>query len=93
LLFEFTVTNISAIIIEIIVYTRICAYPKGANMAVKLGQMDSKDLFTIPNIITYFRIICVPVFVALMAIGGMRADFTLFYAAFGVFVFAAARAA
>lgn len=59
-------------------------------MSVKLGQMDSKDLFTVPNIITYFRIICVPVFVALMAIGGMRADFTLFYAAFGVFVFAAA---
>jgi len=59
-------------------------------MAVKFGQINSKDLFTIPNIITYFRILCVPAFVALMAVGGMRADFTLFYIAFGVFVVAAA---
>lgn len=58
-------------------------------MAVKFGQIDSKDLWTIPNIITYFRILCVPAFVALMAIGGMRADFTLFYIALGVFFVAA----
>lgn len=54
-------------------------------MSVKFGQIDSKELFTIPNIITYFRILCVPAFVALMAIGGLRACFTLFYIALGVF--------
>ena len=58
-------------------------------MSVKFGQIDSKELFTIPNIITYFRILCVPAFVALMAIGGMRASFTLFYIALGVFFVAA----
>ena len=65
------------------------AIEKGAFMAVKFGQIDSKDLWTIPNIITYFRILCVPAFVALMAVGGVRADFTLFYIAFGVFILAA----
>lgn len=59
-------------------------------MAIKFGQIDSKELFTIPNLITYFRILCVPAFVALMAVGGMRADFTLFYVALGVFFVAAA---
>ena len=58
-------------------------------MSVKFGQIDSKELFTIPNIITYFRILCVPAFVALMAVGGMHADFTLFYIALGVFFLAA----
>lgn len=62
---------------------------EGANMAIKFGQIDSKELFTIPNIITYFRILCVPAFVALMAVGGMRADFVLFYVALGVFLIAA----
>ena len=50
-------------------------------MSVKFGQIDSKELFTIPNLITYFRILCVPAFVALMAIGGMKDSFTLFYIA------------
>ena len=58
-------------------------------MSIKFGQVDSKELFTIPNIITYFRIICVPAFVALMAIGGLRDSFTLFYVAMGVFLLAA----
>ncbi|MDE6302070.1 MAG: CDP-alcohol phosphatidyltransferase family protein [Clostridia bacterium] len=58
-------------------------------MAIKFGQIDSKELFTIPNIITYFRIICVPAFVALMAIGGIKASFMLFYIALGVFLVAA----
>lgn len=53
------------------------------------GQFDKKELWTIPNIITYFRFLCVPVFVVLMALAGVRADMTLFYAAFGVFVVAA----
>ncbi len=58
-------------------------------MSVKFGQIDSKELFTIPNLITYFRILCVPAFVALMAIGGMKDSFTLFYIALGVFLLAA----
>lgn len=59
-------------------------------MAIKIGQIDSKELFTIPNIITYFRILMVPVFCVLMGIGGVRADITYFYIAFGVFLFASA---
>lgn len=59
-------------------------------MAKKIGQVDFKEVWTIPNIITYFRIICVPVFVTLMALGGIRDDFKLFYAALGVFFFASA---
>lgn len=58
-------------------------------MSKKVGQIDFKDVWTIPNIITYFRILCVPVYITLMAIGGLRADLTLFYSAFGVFIFAA----
>lgn len=57
-------------------------------MSVKFGQIDSKDLFTIPNIITYFRILCVPVFAALMAVGGIKDSFLLFYIALGVFFLA-----
>lgn len=80
--------NIFAIIIGIIMRTHTHVF-KGVIMAVKFGQVDSKDLWTIPNIITYFRILCVPVFAALMAIGGVKADYTFFYIAFGVFVLAA----
>lgn len=59
-------------------------------MAKKLGQVDFKEVWTIPNLITYFRILCVPVFVVLMALGGVRDSFTLFYVALGVFFFASA---
>ena len=62
---------------------------KGAFMSIKFGQIDSKELFTIPNLITYFRIICVPAFVALMAVGGVKSSFLLFYIALGVFFVAA----
>ncbi|MCM1306705.1 MAG: CDP-alcohol phosphatidyltransferase family protein [Bacteroides sp.] len=58
-------------------------------MSIKFGQIDSKELFTIPNLITYFRVLCVPAFVALMAIGGIKSNFTLFYIALGVFFVAA----
>lgn len=58
-------------------------------MASKMGQIDKKDLWTIPNLITYFRILCVPVYIALMAVAGVRSDYTLFYVAFAVFVLAA----
>ncbi len=58
-------------------------------MAVNFGQMNSKELWTIPNIITYFRVLCVPAFVILMAFGGVKANMTLFYIALGVFALAA----
>lgn len=58
-------------------------------MANQMGQIDKKDIWTIPNIITYFRILCVPAFVALMAVGGVNNNITLFYVAFGVFIVAA----
>ena len=55
----------------------------------KMGQIDLKDLWTIPNLITYFRIVCVPVYIAMMAVAGVRADLHLFYGALAVFVIAA----
>ncbi len=58
-------------------------------MAVRIGQLQSKDLFTIPNIITYFRILCIPAFVILMAFAGVKDSFLLLYIALGVFVLAA----
>ncbi len=60
-------------------------------MAFKgMAQINKKDLWTIPNIITYFRILCIPVYIVLMAYAGIRADVTLLYAALGVFAIAAA---
>ncbi len=55
-----------------------------------MGQLNKKDLWTIPNLITYFRILCVPAFVTLIALAGVRADLTLFYVGLGVFCVAAA---
>ncbi len=57
-------------------------------MAKKIGQVDFKDVWTIPNLITYFRILCVPVYIVLMALAGVRNDYALLYGAFGVFVLA-----
>ena len=57
----------------------------GVKMAKGFGQIDFKEVWTIPNIITYFRILCVPVFCALMALGGVRDNLALFYSALGVF--------
>lgn len=59
-------------------------------MAYKgMAQINKKDLWTIPNLITYFRILCIPAFVALMAYAGINADTTLLYIAMGVFMVAA----
>ncbi len=58
-------------------------------MAVNIGQLSSKELFTIPNIITYFRILCIPAFVILMAFAGVKDNITLLYVALGVFMLAA----
>ena len=59
-------------------------------MAYKgMAQIDKKELWTIPNIITYFRILCIPAYILLMAFAGVNADPVLLYVALGVFVVAA----
>ena len=59
-------------------------------MAYKgMAQIDKKELWTIPNIITYFRVLCIPAYIVLMAFAGINADRTLFYIALGVFAVAA----
>ncbi len=58
-------------------------------MAYKgMAQINKKDLWTIPNLITYFRILCIPAYVCLMAFAGINADTTLLYVALGVFLLA-----
>ena len=58
-------------------------------MAFKgMAQINKKDLWTIPNIITYFRILCIPAFVTLMALAGVRNNPALLYWGAGVFVIA-----
>ena len=60
-------------------------------MAFKgMAQINKKDLWTIPNLITYFRILCIPAFVTLMALAGVRSDTTLLYWGAGVFAVATA---
>ena len=55
-------------------------------MAYKgMTQLNTKDLWTIPNIITYFRMLCVPAFIVLMALGGVWSNIYYFYGALGVF--------
>lgn len=59
-------------------------------MAFKgMAQINKKDLWTIPNLITYFRILCIPAFIVLMVYAGLNADTTLLYVALGVFLVAA----
>ena len=50
-----------------------------------------EDIWLIPNIITYFRILCIPAFVALCLVGGLNlADKgNLIYWSLGVFFVAA----
>lgn len=48
-----------------------------------------EDVWLIPNLITYFRIVCIPVFAALCLVGGFTHRDALVYASLGVF-FAAA---
>ena len=60
-------------------------------MAYKgMAQIDKKELWTIPNIITYFRVLCIPAYITLMALAGVRANPVLLYIALGVFAVAAA---
>lgn len=49
-------------------------------------RFSSKEIFTIPNILTYIRLLCVPVFIWLM-LDSSIGNFNV-YIAFGIFVFA-----
>ena len=55
-------------------------------------KFSRKDVFTIPNILTYVRLLCVPVFFALMVVfctdAAAQQAKVYVWAAFGVFVFA-----
>lgn len=57
-------------------------------------EFKKEDLFTIPNILTYIRLICIPIFMWLMIMyclsGDAKADVNNVYlwASFGVFLFA-----
>ncbi len=67
-------------------YARECVSVRSFFMAKKIGQVDFKEIWTIPNLITYFRILCVPVYIVLMTLAGLWNDKVLLYVAFGVFV-------
>ncbi len=54
-------------------------------------QFSKKDLFTIPNILTYIRLLCVPVFIGMMIAYCVDKSATAYlWTAFGLFVFASA---
>lgn len=54
-------------------------------------QFSKKDLFTIPNILTYIRLLCVPVFIGVMIAYALDKTATAYlWAGFGLFVFASA---
>ncbi|MGN0795479.1 MAG: CDP-alcohol phosphatidyltransferase family protein [Christensenellales bacterium] len=57
---------------------------------MKINQFNPKDLLTIPNIITYFRILCVPAFIVMSVLAGKQNNETFIYVALGIFVIAAA---
>jgi cardiolipin synthase len=54
-----------------------------------MGQIEKSELWTIPNLITYFRILCIPAFCTLMGYAGVNSDTKLLYIALGVFAIAA----
>jgi len=58
-------------------------------MSKEIGQLNSKELFTIPNLITYFRILCVPIFIVFMALAGVKNKPLFLYLGLGTFVIAA----
>lgn len=54
-------------------------------------QFLKKDLFTVPNVLTYIRLLCVPVFIGMMIAYCVDKTATQYlWAAFGLFVFASA---
>lgn len=58
-------------------------------MSKEIGQLNSKELFTIPNLITYFRILCVPIFIVFMALAGVKNKSLFLYLGLGTFIIAA----
>jgi cardiolipin synthase len=56
----------------------------------KSDQFNPKDLLTIPNLITYFRVLCIPVFVVFSVLAGQRSSELFLYLALGTFAVAAA---
>ena len=58
-------------------------------MSKEIGQLNSKELFTIPNLITYFRILCVPIFIVFMALAGVKNKPLFLYLGLGTFIIAA----
>lgn len=58
-------------------------------MSKEIGQLNSKELFTIPNLITYFRILCVPIFIVFMVLAGVKNKPLFLYLGLGTFVIAA----
>ena len=54
-------------------------------------QFSKKDVFTVPNVLTYIRLLCVPVFIGMMIAYCVDKTATEYlWAAFGLFVFASA---
>lgn len=51
-------------------------------------KFEKKDLFTIPNILTYVRFLCIPFFVGVMIAYALQEQSVYLYAGFGLFVFA-----
>ncbi len=52
-------------------------------------QFSKKDLFTIPNILTYIRLICVPIFIGVMIAFALdKTAYQYLWAGFGLFLFA-----
>lgn len=51
---------------------------------------NKHDIFLIPNLITYFRIICIPVFMVLCLYGNSRGEHPYLFWSLGVFAVAAA---
>ena len=60
-------------------------------LSENIMQFSKKDLITVPNILTYIRLLCVPVFIGVMIAYCLDKTATEFlWAAFGLFVFASA---
>ena len=60
-------------------------------LSENIMQFSKKDLITVPNILTYIRLLCVPVFIGVMIAYCLDMTATEFlWAAFGLFVFASA---
>ena len=55
----------------------------------KINQFNPKDLFTIPNIICYFRILCIPAFITMAVLAGINSNETFVYISLAIFAVAA----